>query len=171
MPFLFFQRIFPHQRSNLCLLYWQVASLPLNHQGSPYLCLFILIIWASLVAQMIKCLPAMWETWVWSLGWEDPLEKEMATHSSTLAWKIPWMEETGRLQPMGSQRVRQDWGTSLSFFILIIMGFPHGSVVKKLPANAGDSGLIPGSGRSPGGGNGNPLQYSHLGNPRDRGTW
>ena len=44
---------------------------------------------ASLVAQMIKRLPAMWETWVWSLGWEDPLEKEMATHSSTLAWKIP----------------------------------------------------------------------------------
>ena len=52
---------------------------------------------ASLVAQMVKCLPAMWETWVRSLGWEDPLEKEMATHSSTLAWKIPWMEEPGRL--------------------------------------------------------------------------
>ena len=52
---------------------------------------------ASLVAQMIKHLPAMWETWVQSLGWEDPLEKEMATHSSTLAWKIPWTEEPGRL--------------------------------------------------------------------------
>ena len=50
-----------------------------------------------LVAQMVKCLPAMQETWVLSLGWEDPLEKEMATHSSTLAWKIPWMEEPGRL--------------------------------------------------------------------------
>ena len=48
---------------------------------------------------------AMWETWVQSLGQEDPLEKEMATHSSTLAWKIPWMEEPGRLQSMGSQRV------------------------------------------------------------------
>ena len=63
---------------------------------------------ASLVAQMVKCLPAVWETWVQSLGWEDPLEKEMATHSSTLAWKIPWIEEPGRLQSMGSQRVRHD---------------------------------------------------------------
>ena len=63
---------------------------------------------ASLVAQMVKRLPAMWETWVQSPGWEDPLEKEMATHSSTLAWKIPWMEEPGRLQSMGSQRVRHN---------------------------------------------------------------
>ena len=69
---------------------------------------------ASLVAQTVKCLPAVWETWVQSLGWEDPLEKEMATHSSTLAWKIPWIEEPGRLQSMGSQRVRPDWATSLS---------------------------------------------------------
>ena len=52
---------------------------------------------ASLVAHMVKCLPVMWETWVQSLGQEDPLEKEMATHSSTFAWKIPWMEETGML--------------------------------------------------------------------------
>ena len=51
--------------------------------------------WASLVAQRLKRLPAMWETWVRSLGWEDPLEKEMATHSSILAWRIPWMEEHG----------------------------------------------------------------------------
>ena len=57
--------------------------------------------WASLVAQRLKHLPAMQETWVPSLGWEDPLEKEMATHSSTLAWKIPWTEEPGRLQSMG----------------------------------------------------------------------
>ena len=61
-----------------------------------------------LVAQRVKSLPAMWETWVRSLGWEDPLEKEMATHSSTLAWKIPWTEEPGRPQPMGSQRVGHD---------------------------------------------------------------
>ena len=61
--------------------------------------------WASLVAQMVKHLPAMWETQVRSLGQEDPLEKEMAIHSSTLAWKIPWTEEPGRLQPMGLQRV------------------------------------------------------------------
>ena len=63
---------------------------------------------ASLVAQMVKCLPAMWETQVPSLAWEDPLEKETATHSSTLGWKIPRTEEPCRLQSMGLQRVRQD---------------------------------------------------------------
>ena len=63
---------------------------------------------ASLVAQRLKCLPGLRETQVQSLGREDPLEKEMATHSSSLAWRIPWMEEPGRLQSMGSQRVRQD---------------------------------------------------------------
>ena len=62
----------------------------------------------SLVAQMVKCLPTMWETWVQSLGPEDLLEKEMATQSSTLAWKIPWTEEPGKLQSMGSQRVGHD---------------------------------------------------------------
>ena len=55
---------------------------------------------AMWVAQTLKHLPAVWETWVQSLGWEDPLEKEMATHSSTLAWKIPWTEEPGGLQSM-----------------------------------------------------------------------
>ena len=83
-------------------------------------------LWASLVAQRLKCLPAMWETWVRSLGGEDPLEKEMATHSSILAWRIPWMEkamaphsstlewkiqwmeEPGRLQSMGSLKVGHD---------------------------------------------------------------
>ena len=64
--------------------------------------------WASLVAQKVKRLPAMWETQVQSLGQEDPLEKAMATHSSTLAWKIPWMEEPGGLQSMGSLRVGHD---------------------------------------------------------------
>ena len=57
---------------------------------------------------MVKCLPAMWETWVLSLGREDPLEKEMATHFSTLAWKILWTEEPGRLQSMGLQSVGHD---------------------------------------------------------------
>ena len=61
--------------------------------------------WTSLVAQRVKHLPTVWETWVPSLGQEDPLEKEMATHSSTLAWKIPWTAECSRLQSMGSQRV------------------------------------------------------------------
>ena len=67
----------------------------------------------SLVAQTVKRLPARWKTWVQSLGQEDPLEKEMATHSSTLAWKIPRMEEPGGLQSMGSQRVGHDSVTSL----------------------------------------------------------
>ena len=62
----------------------------------------------SLVAQMVKRLSMMRETWVQSLGWEDLLEKEMAAHSSILAWKIPWTEEPGRLQSMGSQRVGRD---------------------------------------------------------------
>ena len=55
---------------------------------------------------MVRNLHAMWETWVGSLGWEDPLENGMATHSSILAWTIPWTEEPGELQPTGSQRVR-----------------------------------------------------------------
>ena len=63
---------------------------------------------ASLVAQRLKRLPAVWETWVRSLSWEDPLEKEMASHSSMLAWRIPWMEEPGGLQSTGSQRVGHD---------------------------------------------------------------
>ena len=60
------------------------------------------------MAQTVKHLPTVWETWVRSLGWENPLEKEVATYSSTLAWKIPWMEEPGKLQSMGSQRVGHD---------------------------------------------------------------
>ena len=60
------------------------------------------------MAQMVKNLPAMQETWVQFLGWEDPLEKETATHSSILAWEIPGTEEPSRLQSMGSQRIRQE---------------------------------------------------------------
>ena len=66
------------------------------------------ILGASLVAQTVKCLPAMLETQVRSLGPKDPLEKEIATHSNILAWEIPWTEEPGRLQLMGSQRVKYD---------------------------------------------------------------
>ena len=80
----------------------------------------------SLVAQRFKRLPRMQETRVRSLGWEDPLEKEMATHFSTLAWRIPWREEPGRLQPMGSQRVRHDWATSLhSLWGLYLAPYSH----------------------------------------------
>ena len=72
---------------------------------------------ASLLAQRVKRLPAMRESPVQSPGWEDLLEKEMATHSSFLAWRIPRTEKPGRLQSMGSQRVGHDWATSLSLSI------------------------------------------------------
>ena len=68
--------------------------------------MLLILLGVSLVAQRAKNLPAKQETWVWSLGWEDPLEKRMATHSSILVWRIPWTEEPGGLQSMGSQRVR-----------------------------------------------------------------
>ena len=65
-------------------------------------------IWASLIVQSVNNLPAVQETQVRSLGWEDPLEKEMATHSSIITWKISWTEEPGEVQSMGLQRVRHD---------------------------------------------------------------
>ena len=67
--------------------------------------------WASLVAQAVKNLSAMWETWVQSMSWKDPLEKGTATYPSILAWRILWPEEPGRLQSMGLQRVRHNWVT------------------------------------------------------------
>ena len=73
------------------------------------------------MAQMVKCLPTMWETQVQSLGQEDLLEKEMATHSSILAWKIPWTEEPGRLQSMGSQTV-QTRLSDFTFFHFLFHG-------------------------------------------------
>ena len=93
----------------------------------------------------------MQEMEFWSLGWQESLEKEIAIHSSILAGKIPWTEESGGLQSTGLQRVQHDLGTEQQ------QGFPGGSVVKNLPANAGDGGLISGLGRSSGGENGNPL--------------
>ena len=66
------------------------------------------LMWASLVTQLVRNPPAMQETWVQSLGWEDALEDGMATHSSILAWRIPWTEEPGGLQSIGSQRVGHD---------------------------------------------------------------
>ena len=92
------------------------------------------------MAQLVKKLPAVQETWVRSLGWEDSLEKVMATHSSILAWRTPWAEE----------------------------GFSGGSVAKESACNVGDLGSIPGLGRCPGGGKGHPLQYSGLENSMDR---
>ena len=76
--------------------------------------LFIITLISLVVAQTAKHLPTMQETWVRSLGWEDPLEKEMANHSRALAWRTPWTEEPGRLQSMRLQRVGHGWATSLS---------------------------------------------------------
>ena len=80
-----------------------------------------------------EVLPAMRATWVWSLGRENPLEKEMATHSSTLALKIPWTEEPGRLPSIGSQRVKHDWVTSLSLSHTIRAKYTFFSVNVNLP--------------------------------------
>ena len=77
------------------------------HTFSNYLLLSVY--GTSPVAEMVKNLPATWGTWVKSLGWEDPLEEGMATHSSILAWRIPWTEGPGGLQSIGSPRVRHDW--------------------------------------------------------------
>ena len=79
----------------------------------------LLIMYITL-AQQVKNLPAMQKTRVWSLGWENPLEKEMATHSSILAWKILWTEEPARLQSMGSQRVEHSWVTKHIAHILLL---------------------------------------------------
>ena len=91
------------------------------------------------MAPTVKSRAAVWETLVLSLGWEDPLEKGMATHSSSLAWRIPQMEEPCGLQPMGSQ------SQTLIIDANPLQGFPGNSEVKNPPANAGDVGLIPGS--------------------------
>ena len=136
------------------------------------------------------------------------MEKAVTRHSSTLAWKIPWTEEPGRLQSMGSRRVGHDWATSLSLFTFmhwrrkwqptpvflpgesqgwghrvrhdwsdlaaavagIHEGFPWLSG-KESTCSVGDPDSIPGSGRSPGGGHGSPLEYPYLENPLDRGAW
>ena len=76
--------------------------------------------WASLLGQMVKNLPTMWETWVWSLGWEDPLEEVMATHPCILPGEPPWTEEPRGLKSMGSQRIRYDWVTELNWTVCLV---------------------------------------------------
>ena len=107
----FFQGIFPTRGLNsclFCLLHRQVSSSPLTSpgkpvpRGKPILSTSLPNSWGFLVAQMVKNPPAMQQTWVQSLGREDPLEKEMAAHSGIDAWEIPWTEEPGGLQFMGS---------------------------------------------------------------------
>ena len=103
----------------------------------------------------VKNLPAsqeMQETWVWSLGQEEALEEGMVTHSSILAWRIPWTEEPSRLQSSGLQRVGHNWSNWV--------GFRDSSVGKESARNAGDPGSIPRLGRSAGEQIGYPLQYS-----------
>ena len=75
-----------------------------------------------------------WEIWVWSLCWQDPLEKGMATHSSVLAWRIPWREEHGRLQAIGSQRVRHDWSDLALTHMPLVCASWVAQWVKNLPA-------------------------------------
>ena len=89
------------------------SSLGLFSPNTLTFCIFHML-YNFVYHQRVKRLPTMWETWVRSLGQEDPLEKALAPHSSTLAWKILWMEKPGRVQSMGSQRVGHDWATSLS---------------------------------------------------------
>ena len=86
--------------------------------------------WTSLVPQTIKNLTAMRKTLVRSVGQEDPLEKDMATHSTILAWRIPWTEEPGGLQSMGSQRVGHNWATS-TFTFTLQLGLPGGASGKE----------------------------------------
>ena len=89
----------------LCPTYWKLKA------WKEYMTLSLWVTLYFVVAQWVKNLPATQETWVQSLGWEDALEKGMATHSSILAWRIPWTEEPGVLQMMGSQKVRHNWAT------------------------------------------------------------
>ena len=104
------------------LFHSSIPAISVVSSAYPRLLIFlpaILIPWTFLVIQMVKHLPTMWETQLQSLGWEVPLKKAMSTHSSILAWKIPWMENPVRLQSMELQRVEHDCETSLSLFIFI----------------------------------------------------
>ena len=120
-----------HQLSGLCsrwfVPYWGVPFLisflcsPDTHLSSLGFIFFQSFTWASPVAQMVKNLPAIWETWVWSLDWKDPLEEGIETHSSILAWRISWTEEPGGLQSKGLHRVRHDWETNIFTFTLSVL--------------------------------------------------
>ena len=109
--------------------------------------------WASLVTQMVKNLSAIWETWVRSPGWEDPLKEDMATHSSILAWRISMDRGAWWATVHGLQTVKQDWVIKHCNFILRALFYnlrlPWWLSRKESIFNVGDVGLIPGSGRSP----------------------
>ena len=118
-----------------------------------------------LVTQMVKNLPAMRETQVQSLGWEDPLEKGMVIHSSIFAWKIAWTEELGRLQSMRSQRVRHNWATKHTHTYSFPQELSWWFSGKESTCH--DVGFRLGSGRFSGEGNDYPLRYSCLENSMD----
>ena len=118
--------------------------------------------WASLVTHMVKNPPTMRETWIRSLGWEDPLEKGTVTHSSILTWRIP-----RTVSPWGPKE--SDTTERLSL-LLSLQYYQVALVVKNPPASA-DLGLIPGLRRALEGGNGTPLQCPCLENPMGRGAW
>ena len=124
-----------------------------------------------MVAQAVKNLTVMQETWVRSLGQEDPLEKGMATHSSILAWWSPWTEEPGGLQLLipygGCKESDMTEATEHTHAASHWFGFVVSKAADKVPP----PGLIPRLGRSPREGNGNPLQYSCLENPTVKGDW
>ena len=115
------------------------------------------------MAQTVKNPPAMWKTWAQSLDWEDPLEKGMATHSSILVWRIPWTVLSHGVTRSGIQPSDFHFHTGAFGFTWWLNG-------KECTCNARDMSVVSGSGRSPGEGNDNPLHYSCLGNPMDRGS-
>ena len=169
------QGIFPTQGLNPGLLPLQAETLPPEPPGKPiynaYTHIHILIVYVFIYIWLarwlsgkihpsqkthvyIKCIYIniciyIQETWVWSLGREDPLEKEMATHSSILAWKVPWTEEPGGPQSTGLQRVRRDWATENNIYIMYIYKHTHISQLlspdQSLHCQPGSLGTKPGS--------------------------
>ena len=163
-----------------------------THKINPYIYLYL---WASLMAQEVKNVPAMKEMQVWSLGQEDPLEEEMATHSNTLTWKInptdkgAWQatlwgcKELNTIEQLMHASICythiycypyfwvEENENLIDWAICSSHGLPRW-LSKESSCNIGDLGCsIPGSGRSPGEGNGNPFLYSCMGNPMGRGAW
>ena len=111
-----------------CLLFSDSMYFELHCEtgcGVYFITYLLLISRACPMAQMVNNLPAMQETWIWFLGQEDPLEKGMTTHSSLLAWEIPWTEQPGGLQSMGSQRVRHNWATNTLMDIWMVTDLCH----------------------------------------------
>ena len=117
LPPSFFLGLLVTVLNSFSIANWTPSNLQDSSFGIIFFFMSFYTVQASLMAQLVKNPPAMWEIWVWSLGWEDPLEKGMATHSSILSWRIPWTGEPSRLQSIGSQRVGHNWET-LTFTFL-----------------------------------------------------